>query len=72
MSPGVVLHWIEAVRQLRELGTPGVLATVTNVRGHAPRASGTKMVISAENTWATIGGGNVEAETIDRARAMLE
>lgn len=65
------MHWVEAVRQLRELGTPGVLATVTNVRGHAPRSGGTKMVISAENTWATIGGGNVEAETIDRARAML-
>ncbi len=65
------MHWIEAVRQLRELGTPGVLATVTAVRGHAPRAGGTKMVISAQDTWATIGGGNVEAETIDRARALL-
>ena len=65
------MHWIEAVRQLRELGTPGVLATVTTVRGHAPRSGGTKMVISAEDTWATIGGGNVEAETIDRARTLL-
>jgi xanthine dehydrogenase accessory factor len=29
------------------------------------------MVVSADATWGSIGGGNLEATTIDRARAML-
>lgn len=29
------------------------------------------MVVSAEETWGSIGGGNVEAVAVDRARALL-
>ncbi|GAA1956341.1 xanthine dehydrogenase accessory protein XdhC [Nocardioides panacihumi] len=64
--------WIEAVRALRAAREPGVLVTVTEVRGHAPREAGAKMVVSAARTWASIGGGNVEEEAIRRARALLE
>lgn len=48
-----------------------MLVTVTSVRGHAPRDAGAKMVVGAESTWDTIGGGNLEAVAVERARAML-
>ena len=65
------MEWLKAVQRLREQRVPGVLVTVTSVRGHAPREAGAKMVVSAEHTWATVGGGNLEAVAIDRARSML-
>src|SRR6185312_5404019 len=39
--------------------------------GHAPREAGAKMVIAADALWDSIGGGNLEAEVIDRARRMI-
>ena len=48
-----------------------MLVTVTSVRGHAPRDAGAKMVVGRTQTWDTIGGGNLEAVAVDRARAML-
>ena len=45
---------------------------VADVRGHAPRAAGTKMVVATEQTWGSIGGGNLEETAIARARALLE
>jgi xanthine dehydrogenase accessory factor len=65
------LHWVEAVRRLRAAREPGVLVTLASVRGHAPRAAGAKMVVGTTASWGSIGGGNVEAVAIDRARAML-
>lgn len=63
--------WIDAVARLRSRREPGVLATLTAVRGHAPRKAGAKMVVSADGTRGSIGGGNLEAVTVDRAREML-
>ncbi|NYJ76254.1 xanthine dehydrogenase accessory factor [Allobranchiibius huperziae] len=45
--------------------------TLTSVRGHAPREAGAKMVVSAAEEFGTIGGGNLEATAVARARAML-
>ncbi|GAB97631.1 xanthine dehydrogenase accessory factor [Kineosphaera limosa] len=69
------MHWLEAVARLRERREPGVLVTVTSVHGHAPRAAGAKMVVAAPGgqlvTWGSIGGGNLEATALDRARELL-
>lgn len=63
--------WFEAVAELRSAREPGVLVTVTEVRGHAPREAGAKMVVSATRTWASIGGGNLEEEAVRRARELV-
>jgi xanthine dehydrogenase accessory factor len=63
--------WFEAVARLRSAREPGVLVTVTDVRGHAPREAGAKMVVSAAATWASIGGGNLEEEAVRRARELI-
>ena len=65
------MNWLAAVTDLRTRREAGVLVTVASVRGHAPRASGAKMVVSADRSWGSIGGGNLEAVAVDRARAML-
>lgn len=65
------MEWMRAVQRLREQREPGVLVTLTNVRGHSPREAGAKMVVGADRTWATVGGGNMEEVAVERARAML-
>jgi xanthine dehydrogenase accessory factor len=59
------------VRRLRAAREPGVLVTLATVSGHAPRDAGAKMVVGATDTWGSIGGGNVEAVAIDRARELI-
>jgi xanthine dehydrogenase accessory factor len=66
-----VTTWFQAVAALRAAREPGVLVTVTDVRGHAPREAGAKMVVSATRTWASIGGGNLEEEAVRRARELI-
>lgn len=65
------MDWVEAVAALRRDGLPGVLVTVLEVRGHAPRDAGAKMVVGAEQTWGSVGGGNLEISAIERARELL-
>ena len=63
--------WVQVLEHLRATREPGVLVTVAAVRGHAPREAGAKMVVSAAQTWGTVGGGNLEAVAIEQARALL-
>ena len=45
---GLMTTWFAAVAALRAAREAGVLVTVTDVRGHAPRDAGAKMVVSAD------------------------
>lgn len=63
--------WLEALGTLRARGEAGVLVTLLAVRGSTPREAGCKMVVAARETFGTIGGGNLEFQTIRRARALL-
>lgn len=65
------MQWVEAVGRLRRERVPAVLVTLVSVRGHSPREAGAKMVVSADGTWASIGGGNLEATAIERARRLI-
>jgi xanthine dehydrogenase accessory factor len=65
------MDWLRAIQQLRADGSAGVLVTVIETRGHAPRDAGAKMVVAADAAWGTVGGGNLEQTAVDRAREML-
>lgn len=65
------MQWITALEGLRSRREPGVLVTVVSVRGHAPREAGAKMVVGADASWGSVGGGNLEAVAVERARTML-
>ena len=65
------MDWLGAAAHLRERREPGVLVTLLQVRGHAPREAGARMVVAAGQQWGTVGGGNLEATAVQRAREML-
>ncbi|MGE7391062.1 xanthine dehydrogenase accessory protein XdhC [Streptomyces sp. NPDC004126] len=65
------MTWVAAVARLRARREPGALVTVAAVRGHAPRRAGAKLVVGRTATWGSIGGGNIEAVAIDRAREVI-
>jgi xanthine dehydrogenase accessory factor len=65
------VDWLTAVQRLRDDGQPGVLVTVIEVRGHAPREAGAKMVVSQQASWGSVGGGNLEATAVARARELI-
>lgn len=65
------MHWSAALDALHRANIPCVVLTVTEVRGHAPRRTGAKLVVTAAEQWGSIGGGNIEATAIARARELL-
>lgn len=66
------MDWVDAVQRLRAARVPFVIVTLAMVRGHAPRNGGAKMIVAADSLFGTVGGGNLEATAVDRARAMLD
>jgi len=65
------MDWLSAAQQLRGDGSAGVLVTVIEVRGHAPRDPGAKMLVSADRSWGSVGGGNLEESAVRRARELI-
>ena len=65
-------HWSEIVHQLNQQNCPYVLVTILGVRGSAPRDSSTKMIITKQQNYNTIGGGRLEFMVIEQARNMLK
>jgi xanthine dehydrogenase accessory factor len=61
------LRALEALRS----GTPCVLVSVLAVEGSTPREAGTRMTVTGEATFGSVGGGNLEHNAILQARAAL-
>ncbi|WP_339490533.1 xanthine dehydrogenase accessory protein XdhC [Pseudomonas sp. EL_65y_Pfl2_R95] len=66
------MSWISTLAELQEQGLPCVLVTIIDERGSTPRNSGSKMVVTAERIYQTIGGGHLEYKAMEMAREMLE
>jgi xanthine dehydrogenase accessory factor len=64
--------WLDALAAHARWGRPAVLVTVLDARGPTPREAGTKMVVAAKSLDGTIGGGRLEQECVESARALLE
>ncbi|MFC8303276.1 xanthine dehydrogenase accessory protein XdhC [Specibacter sp. NPDC057265] len=65
------MDWFDGLTRARAAGKPGVLLTIVEVRGHSPRDVGAKMFVDVQTASGSVGGGNMEATLIERARAML-
>lgn len=72
--------WWEAVRDWSAAGLPFVMVTVAEVRGHAPRDAGSKMLVRAAgrdedpggpDVVGSVGGGSLERSAVLTARRML-
>ena len=65
------MTWMDTAAELRGARVPAVLVTLASVRGHAPREAGAKMIVTADDLFGTIGGGNLEMTGLTRARELL-
>lgn len=65
------MTWYEAVADCERRGEPYVLVTVVGVTGSVPREPSSKMVVTGEHSYDTIGGGHLEYKVIARAREQL-
>ena len=63
--------WISALADLQSLGEACVLVTIIEEHGSTPRNAGSKMVVSAQRIFDTIGGGHLEYKAMAIAREML-
>ncbi|ROS05637.1 molybdenum cofactor sulfurylase [Sinobacterium caligoides] len=66
------MSWSQACNDLQQRGEAYVLVTVIGVRGSTPRNSGTKMVVSEETLYGTIGGGHLEYKALIKAQQLLK
>ncbi|MCY3768333.1 MAG: xanthine dehydrogenase accessory protein XdhC [Gammaproteobacteria bacterium] len=65
------MNWAEAISRLHADGCSLVIVTILSVEGSSPRATQTKMVVSENGIYDTIGGGNLEFRAISKARDLL-
>ena len=65
------LNWYQAVGHCEDKGEPYVLVTVLGVTGSVPREPATKMVVTGEHSYDTIGGGHLEYRICQQARERL-
>lgn len=65
------MSWINTLAELQQRGEPSVLVTIIEERGSTPRNAGSKMVVTAERIYETIGGGHLEFKAMAIAREML-
>jgi xanthine dehydrogenase accessory factor len=66
------MSWISALADLQQQGQPCVLVTIIEERGSTPRNAGSKMVVTADRIFETIGGGHLEYKAMALAREMLQ
>jgi xanthine dehydrogenase accessory factor len=63
--------WLDTLLRLRETRTRAIVVTVASTRGSVPRGAGTKMIVTADDVYGTIGGGHLEHKAIAIARGEL-
>lgn len=63
--------WHDALHQLQDTAVAHALASVVGAAGSTPREPGTKMVITLDAVYDTLGGGTFEHQVIAAAREAL-
>jgi xanthine dehydrogenase accessory factor len=66
-----ILNWSAAIQHCQQSGSGYVIATIINTQGSTPRDGGSKMVITTDSTYDTIGGGQLEFLLVQQARELL-
>ena len=64
-------NWFDAVQFLQQAGDAYALVTVLGCTGSTPRDHSSKMVITQEETFDTIGGGHLEFLVMQKAREII-
>jgi len=64
-------NWLHKLAELQLRGVPAVMVTVASIAGSTPREVGSKMIVTADEVFGTIGGGNLEYQAGKIARDQL-
>ena len=64
-------HWSEAVQLCHRKGEAYALITILGCSGSTPRDQTSKMVVTKERTYDSIGGGSLEFSVTTTAREKL-
>jgi len=67
-----VFNWRKSAAKLLDDGETICLIHITKTQGSTPRDADTVMLVSAEKTYGTIGGGNLEYAAVGAARDCLK
>ncbi len=65
-------HWIKEAARLEESGIDFVMVSVLSIKGSTPREVGARMIVTANHSFGTIGGGHLEFKSIESAREQLK
>jgi len=69
-SQPAAAEWAHAARAALRSG-PAALVTIIATEGSVPRGAGTRMLVTADASAGTIGGGRLEHQAMAQARAIL-
>lgn len=66
-----MITWIDQLREIQKSGQFAISVAVASTRGSVPRQAGTRMLVTADEIFGTIGGGHLEFKAIEIARNLL-
>lgn len=66
------MNWTQSIIDLHAQGKQYCLVTVLHTKGSSPRDAGTKMVVSLEDSFDTLGGGSLEHTATHIGRTLLK
>ena len=66
------MNWIVTLGRLQQEEMPAVMVTVVSITGSTPREVGAKMIVTKQQLFGTIGGGNLEHQAMAIARKQLQ
>ncbi len=64
--------WLQKLAELQREQIACVMVTVASTLGSTPREVGSKMIVTADELFGTIGGGNLEFQACSIARNQLD
>jgi xanthine dehydrogenase accessory factor len=67
-----MMNWVQTLHRLQRQAIPAVMITVASTIGSTPREPGAKMIVTSEQMYGTIGGGNLEYQACAIARSQLD
>ena len=66
-----MIRWHERALSALDKDDRIAMIQIVDVSGSAPRDTGTRMFVSRDGQWGTIGGGNLEFSAVDAAKKYL-
>jgi len=62
---------LDSARAWLAAGRPATVVEVVDCKGSVPRETGTRMLVARDAVLGTIGGGHLELQSVEQARALL-